>query len=374
MLAILTFGAPALGLGAIALSWLGWRGFQAGPIRAPPGAGLAAAGVIVFFGALFLLPGWLFMAAFAMVIPGSIAGVIVYKMRETRRAAAWPSAQGRITRSQPRAVRRKQADGSNTVSNAPDIEYVFSVDGAEYRGHRISIGDIAPGSPEVEAALDNYRVGRTGPVFYNPADPKEAVLERNPPASPRVMYAIAAGVTLVGLAVVTAFSRISEIIDWLQPFFPPGAVVQGVLFCGAAGVLMALFLLSDHREAMAAARWPSVTGKIIASRAESRKELTQGGGSQTMTVWSPLVEYSYRVNERDYHGARIAFGASVSAGRAFAETIIARYPNGSAVTVYYDPSNPSFAVLEPRIAFALRTLLVMVAFFAAAVFFSGWRG
>jgi uncharacterized membrane protein len=44
------------------------------------------------------------------------------------------------------------------------------------------------------------------------------------------------------------------------------------------------------------------------------------------------------------------------------------------VTVHFDPANPSFAVLEPRVAFAWTTLLLTIAFFAAALFFSGWRG
>src|SRR5207244_1839123 len=138
--------------------------------------------------------------------PASIAGVIVYKMGEVRRAARWPSAQGRIVRSGLRTVDSKTAAGSRGRGNVPDVRYVFSVDGVEYRGKRIGIGEIPPGSPGVEAALELYRVGRTGPVYYNPDNPKEAVLERDPPFNPRTMYAIAAGVMLVGFVVVGAFS------------------------------------------------------------------------------------------------------------------------------------------------------------------------
>ena len=92
-----------------------------------------------------------------------------------------------------------------------------------------------------------------------------------------------------------------------------------------------------------------------------------------MTVWSPVVEYVYRVDGRDYHGTRLALGADVAASRDFAEATVARYPAGREVTVHFDPANPSFAVLEARIAFAWLTLLLTVAFFAAALFFSGWR-
>jgi hypothetical protein len=314
------------------------------------------------------------MALFAMAIPSAIAGKIVYKMREVRRAAQWPSAQGRIVRSRMRTVRRQHADHATTVSNVPDVEYVFSVGGVEYRGHRIGFGDITAGSPQAEAAPERYRVGRTGPVFYNPDKPEEAVLERDPPARPAVVYGIATGVMLVSLSVVVAFTRAVEIIDWLQPYFPQGALVQGVLFCTAAGLLMTLFLVSDRRTAMTAARWPTTTGTILSSIAESHRTLVPGGRGQTAILWSPVVEYNYRVQGRDYHGSRLAFGGDVSGPRHVAEAIVARYPAGREVSVHFDPANPSFAVLEARVAFAWPTFMIAAAFFAAALFFSGWRG
>jgi hypothetical protein len=374
--ALLTFGAPMLSLGAILLCSLGWRNWRAGPDSKslPQGAGFAVAGGMALAVGPFVMPGWLFMALFAMAIPGAIAGVIVYKLREVRRAARWPSTQGRIVHARLHSVRGKQSDGSTTVSNLPDIEYAYSVGDVEYRAKRIGIGEIRAGSPDVEAALARYQPGSTGPVYYNPDNPNEAMLERDPPANPATLYAVAAGVVLVGLAVVIVFTRVSEIIDWLQPLFPAGAVVQGVLFCGACGVVTLLFLLSNRRDAMKAARWPTATGTVLSSKSVSRRVLAPGRGNVTMEVWSPLVEFSYRVGGRDYHGARIAFGAAVSGGRDLAEATVARYPTGSAVTVHYDPANPSFAVLEPRVAFAWPSALVTAGFFAGAVFFSGWRG
>lgn len=373
VLAVLTYSAPLLGLVGVILLWLGWHDW-------PPNAHMPREVVFGVMGGSFafivvplMLPGWLFAALFAMAVPGSLAGAILYKMRDVRRAARWPSAQGRIVRSKMRAVRHKQAGEATTVSNVPAVEYVFIVGGVEYRGNRISIGEIAAGTSEAEAALERYQVGRTGPVFYNPDKPQEAVLERDPPLRPAAMYGIAAGVMLVGLAVVIAFTGAGEIIDWLQPYFPPGAFVPGVLFFAAAGILMSLFLLLNRRAAVVAARWPTTTGAILSSAAELRRGSTPGRTQRTMTVWSPVVEYVYRVDGRDYHGTRLALGADVAASRDFAEATVARYPAGREVTVHFDPANPSFAVLEARIAFAWLTLLLTVAFFAAALFFSGWR-
>jgi len=147
-----------------------------------------------------------------------------------------------------------------------------------------------------------------------------------------------------------------------------------VLFCAAAGLLLSLFLIANRRKAMAAARWPTAMGKILSSVAEAHRTLVPSGRGQTVTVWAPVVEYSYSVDGRDYHGSRLAFGADVTGPQAFAEATVVRYPAGQQVTVHFDPANPSFAVLETRVAFAWSTLLLAVAFFAAALFFSGWRG
>lgn len=368
----ITYGAPVLGLLAIGLFIMAWRqGRRTGAISLPAGAGFLVAAIAAFWIGVVVLPGWLFMAVFAMMIPTSIAGVIVYKMGEVRRASRWPSAPGRITGCKTRKVHTKQSGGAPSVGNVPDISYVYTVDGVEHRGKRVSIGEIKPDSPEVEAALERYQVGRTGPVFYNPAKPDEAVLERDPPASPGVMYAIAGGLILVGLVVVFGFTRASDVIAWLQPHFPPGAVVHAFLFFVACGLVASVSVISSLAETRAASRWPTAQGTVVSSRAESRRVLTQTGGSQTMTVWSPLVEYRYQVGERSYHGSRVAFGPEVAGARDLAEQTVQRYPAGVTVSVHYDPSNPSHATLETAMAFRWVALLVPIGFFAAALFFSG---
>lgn len=370
--AALTYGAPVAGLLAIGLLVIAWRhGRRAGAIPLPAGSGFLVAAIAAFWIGVAVLPGWLFMAVFAMMIPASIAGMIVYRMSEVRRASRWPSAPGRIIGCRTRKVDTKLSGGAPSVGNVPDITYIYTVGGVEHRGKRISIGEIKPDSPEVEAALERYQIGRTGPVFYNPAKPDEAVLERDPPASPGVMYAIAGGLMLVGLVVVFGFTRAGDVIAWLQPHFPPGAVVHAFLFFVACGLVASVSVISNLAETRAASRWPTAPGTVLSSRAESRRTLTQTGGSQTTTVWSPLVEYSYHVGERSYHGSRVAFGPEVAGARDLAEQTVQRYPAGATVSVHYDPSNPSHATLETAMAFRWVALLVPIGFFAVALFFSG---
>lgn len=371
LLKILPFCALALVLPAIILAWIGAQGMRREGSK--PFLVWCFPISLAIVSVLLLLPGWLFMALFAMLIPCAIAGKIIYKMHQLQRALAWPSAQGQIVRSESKKVKKQREEDPTTVATQPRVEYVFSVGGVEYTGKRIGVGDIAPGSPEVDAVLERYRVGKQVPVFYNPNDPEEAVLERTAPARPTVMYGVAAAVVLVGFAIVLTFTRMSQIVTFLQPYFPPGAFVPGVLFFTLAGALVTWITWSNYRTALAAARWPSTQARILNSVAEARRVLTHQGGGSTMIVWSPLVEYSYQANGRDHYSSRISFGGDFAADRALAEKTVARYPAGSVATVYYDPTNPSSAVLEPRVAFAWPTLLLVAGFFAAAIFFSGWR-
>lgn len=372
----LAFGAPLVELLAIALFIVTWmQGRSNGVITAGKGVGYTVALSLGLPLAALMIPGWLLVSLFAMSIPTSIAVVIIVKMQQVRRASRWPSASGRIVSSKTRTVKTKLGGGAPSVGNLPDITYVYTVDGVEHRGKRISIGEFKPSSPEVEAALERYPVGRSGPVFYNPAKPAEAVLERDPPARPAMMYGLAGGVMVVGLVVVFGFTQAKDIIAWLQPHFPPGAIVHGFLFFMVCGLISSLVAISDLAETRAAMRWPSVQGTVLSSRAESRRVLTNTGGSgsggQALTVWSPLVEYSYIVDTRSYHGSRVAFGPEAAASRELAEQTVLRYPAGATVSVHYDPSNPSQATLETQMAFPWLALLLPLAFFVIALFFSG---
>jgi hypothetical protein len=60
----------------------------------------------------------------------------------------------------------------------------------------------------------------------------------------------------------------------------------------------------------------------------------------------PVIQYSYQVDGQMYQGHRIAPGPEV--GGSGAPGVIARYPAGAQVTVYYNQQNPSDAILEQK--------------------------
>ena len=139
-------------------------------------------GMAIVVVALYLLRmrEWI-VVLFAAAIPGAVTFAILSKMREVRRAATWTKGSAHIVRSERATEERKRADKTMQVMTVAAVEYEYSVGFDKFHGNRISIGEITPNSPEVDAALKRYPVGAGVFVYYNPADPREAVLERELP-------------------------------------------------------------------------------------------------------------------------------------------------------------------------------------------------
>ena len=83
--------------------------------------------------------------------------------------------------------------------------------------------------------------------------------------------------------------------------------------------------------------WPSTMGTVVNSFLEQRSD-SEG------TTNYPVVQYSYQVAGQTYQSSKRAPGMEV--GGTGAGKVIARYPVGAQVMVFYDPQKPSDAVLE----------------------------
>ena len=86
--------------------------------------------------------------------------------------------------------------------------------------------------------------------------------------------------------------------------------------------------------------WPSTMGTVTNSYLEQRSD-SEGG-----TTNYPVVHYSYQVAGQAYQSSKRAPGMEV--GGTGARGVIARYPVGAQVMVFYDPQKPSDAVLERK--------------------------
>ena len=142
-------------------------------------------------------------------------------------------------------------------------------------------------------------------------------------------------------------------------------------------ILNAVFLgiiFFMRRKMAAVSQWPSTMGTVLMSNLEARHS-SEGGWTNY-----PVVQYSYQAWQnipfrysvgihmlnwsavdmvavafpyyllywvaQGYQGSRIAPGPEV--GGSGASKVVARYPAGAQVMVFYNPQNPSDAVLERK--------------------------
>ena len=110
-------------------------------------------------------------------------------------------------------------------------------------------------------------------------------------------------------------------------------LVLNVIFLGI------LFFM--RRRMAAVSQWPSTMGTVSASYLERRHSSGDSGSTNY-----PVVQYSYQVSGQPYQGTKLAPGPEV--GGTGAGKIVARYPAGAQVMVFYNPQNPSDAVLETK--------------------------
>lgn len=365
----LRIGAGLAAVLGFALVGLAVVRLRAGSERIPPPILWAIAFGLGLPIAAELLPGPLVMGLFFMAMPSFLAGLILWKVGELRHALTWPSTRARITKSSLRADHHRHSGDVTKVRNVPHVEYEFTLGDRVIKGTRIGIGEIPD---DVEATLEHYRVGATVPVYYDPKNPENALLERDAPLPIGWLYAIAAGLFLVGLAVVSFFWNISAVFEGLAAYFPDKAFVPGMMFFALAGIIVLLMLWASRRLLAQAAAWPQVAGRIVSSAVEHYRERVGGARTGKLTTfYEAVVEYAYSVNGREYHSTQLSFGGKIAGSQARAEAQAARYPEGGQVMVHYDPKNPANAVLDVEIAHGVMWIVIALAFFAAAIFFSG---
>ncbi|MFQ5470807.1 MAG: DUF3592 domain-containing protein [Gammaproteobacteria bacterium] len=118
--------------------------------------------------------------------------------------------------------------------------------------------------------------------------------------------------------------------------FNPYIIVL-VLFsiAGIATLLWGWHIISKARKTR---QWPKVQGKITESRMK-----TDAGDMM------PHIVYSYVAGDQQY-SHELQFQSSTSLTPEFANNYLAKFPEGMDIDVYYDPSSPDNATIEPGMA------------------------
>src|ERR1043165_3544251 len=150
----------------------------------------------------------------------------------------------------------------------------------------------------------------------------------------------------------SAFNSIGIVIAALVAI--PFAVIAIFFFVGA---------MRSRRQVSESQNWPTTNGKVIFSTVETSHSHNHG---HTTTAYYPKVTYEYTINGQRYQSTHMNFGSAI--GTSNYNSVLqkaATYPINRVVQVYYNPDDPSQAVLEKDAPSS--RLFILVAVFIVAV-------
>ena len=110
------------------------------------------------------------------------------------------------------------------------------------------------------------------------------------------------------------------------------------------GGLIAYFGFKNLVNARDSLNWPSTAGRIVSSAV--KREVSHGSHGSSTSYGADIV-YSYNTDTGSYTGSRVAYGDYSSSNSRHAYSIMAKYPVGKDVRVYYKPGEPTESLLEP---------------------------
>lgn len=139
------------------------------------------------------------------------------------------------------------------------------------------------------------------------------------------------------------------------------------------GLLLMAFFFAEfaYQEIRVRLRMVENTAVILNANMESRfSDADEARTSRfplvTRGLYTPRIHYRYWVNSTWYESDRYSISEFWTWNRSWAEEIVGHYASGERVPIWYDPENPSYAVLSPRLS-ALK-LTVPAVFLIGALF------
>lgn len=131
------------------------------------------------------------------------------------------------------------------------------------------------------------------------------------------------------------------------------------------GIGIALFssAINMARKGRQSLSWPSTEGEIAHSAVLFQTESSPSQGRNS--TFKADIAYRYKVNGRSYSSAKIAV-LDLSSTMRSAQSLVDRYPDKSKIDVFYNPRDPSDAVLEPGSSSGVTVLYLIGGVFVAA--------
>lgn len=149
--------------------------------------------------------------------------------------------------------------------------------------------------------------------------------------------------------------------------FPIFGILCGgflLLLFGGAGIWLIIKSIQDKKKVGESAAWPSTVGTITGS---TIAESVSTSDDDNITHYRPVITYTYQIAGVSYESKRLMFGAVESGSNKNAQAVVARYPIGASVPVYYNPLDAKEAVLERQSKSSSVMLILGIVFLVMAL-------
>ncbi len=290
--------------------------------------------------------------------------IVTRQTLRVRKARSWWEGRARITASKVEVVRHRFAGDATQVRNQASVAYEFNPGARLIQGERISLGERP--ADEVDEVLKRYPVGAIVPVFFNPENPDDCVLERNPPASLGCIWTGTVIAVLVYIGVVALIWKGENLNDALNAALPGIHRPLLTLCTGAFGLLCLGSFIYNRSHPRIAFPWLPAKAVIVSSTVESFVSTD----TRSHTFYQPVIEYSYQVDGLEYHGTV----GQTAGSRTSAEAEVAAHPAGMEIEIHYDPKKPAHSsqsidtqmVLNGNASLVVAILMLAIAAYSAS--------
>jgi len=112
-----------------------------------------------------------------MIVICAVGVLFMYKAVSGRlksnKAKSWPTVPGRVLTSEVIEDRFRNATGKASIAYVPDVTFEYNVNGTSYTSKNVIFGETTYDYLTASRICEKYAVAK---VYYNPANPQDAVL------------------------------------------------------------------------------------------------------------------------------------------------------------------------------------------------------
>lgn len=136
-------------------------------------------------------------------------GLLLFYIAHSRRSKAkqaqgWPSVMGKVVESRLEQYQTHDQENRSVMAWRPRVNYYYAVAGQQFQGFLTPRGTHRP---YAEKTIARFPAGSQVPVYYNPVQPAESILEQDSGSGYIFMYVMAGFFVLVsGLCFLLALA------------------------------------------------------------------------------------------------------------------------------------------------------------------------